>query len=113
MKDELVVVAEFHALFDFPEHFLDSIGLAYPHDRPPDAGIARGRLGLGDEKDRMAHISSGELPPVSMKWNALTQGDSPVFTIRRHDPLLGQLGNVCPGVAVNTYEVFERWPLVE
>ena len=46
VKDDLVVVADLHALGDFPGHLLDRIGLAYPHDRPPYAGIARGRLRL-------------------------------------------------------------------
>src|SRR5438128_9825812 len=71
VEHDLVVVNGLHALFDFPGHLLYGVCLRHPHHIPPEARSSRYGLRLGDEGDRVAHISGGKLSPMLVEFDAL------------------------------------------
>ena len=108
-----MIVDHLYHLLNFFRHLLERGGLPYTHQRAPQRTVSLHRIGLCNEKDGVAHIPGGKLSPILVELDALTQSDSPTLTIGSHGPLLGQLRNVRPGVAINTDEVFQGRTLIE
>ena len=71
VEHDLVFVNGLHALFDFPGHLLYAVCLRHPQHIPPEARSSRYGLRLGDEGDRVAHVSGGELSPILVEFDAL------------------------------------------
>ena len=93
-------------------HLLYGLCLRHIHQGALGARVALHRLRLGDQEHRVAHVFGRELPPMLMELDALAQPDRPAFAIGHHLPLLGQLGNVCPGVPANADEELQGEPFI-
>jgi len=61
----------------------------------------------------VTHVSGRELTPLFVELDSLAERDRPRLGVGAHRPLLSQLGDVGPGIAVNAHKELQGRPFIQ